>query len=56
MMLDAVERRFRTVRAPSPIEHLSDNGSPYTAKETKDFAAALKLDASINASLTRVMA
>jgi transposase InsO family protein len=26
-----------------PIEHLSDNGSPYTAKETRDFAAALNL-------------
>jgi putative transposase len=43
MMLDAVEKRFGTVRAPNPVEHLSDNGSPYTAKETRDFAAALNL-------------
>ena len=43
MMLDAVEKRFGAVRAPHPIEHLSDNGSPYTAKQTRDFAAALNL-------------
>jgi putative transposase len=43
MMLEAVERRFGSVRAPHPIEHLSDNGSPYTAKETRDFATALNL-------------
>ena len=40
MMLAAVERRFGTDRAPQAIEHLSDNGSCYTAKETRDFAAA----------------
>ena len=43
MMLEAVEKRFADIRAPHPIEHLSDNGSPYTAKETRDFAAALNL-------------
>ena len=43
MMLEAVEKRFGTVRAPHSIEHLSDNGSPYTAKGTRDFAAALNL-------------
>ena len=43
MMLEAVEKRFGMVRAPYPIQHLSDNGSPYTAKETRDFAAALNL-------------
>lgn len=43
MMLEAVEKRFDAVRAPHPVEHLSDNGSPYTAKETRDFAAALNL-------------
>lgn len=43
MMLEAVERRFGSTRAPNPVEHLSDNGSPYTAKETRDFAAALNL-------------
>lgn len=43
MMLEAVEKRFGSMRAPHPIEHLSDNGSPYTAKETRDFALALNL-------------
>jgi putative transposase len=43
MMLGAVEKRFNTMKAPHPIEHLSDNGSPYTAKETRDFALALNL-------------
>jgi putative transposase len=43
MMLEAVEKRFGTTRASHPVEHLSDNGSPYTAKETRDFAAALNL-------------
>ena len=43
MMLEAVEARFGTIRAPHPIEHLSDNGSPYTAKDTRNFAAALNL-------------
>lgn len=43
MMLEAVEKRFANMRAPYPIEHLSDNGSPYTAKDTRDFAAALNL-------------
>ena len=43
MMLDAVEKHFGAVRGPHPIEHLSDNGSPYTAKQTRDFAAALNL-------------
>ena len=41
MMLAAVERRFGTDRAPQAIEHLSDSGSCYTAKQTRDFAAAL---------------
>lgn len=43
MMLAAVERRFSTDRAPHRIEHLSDNGSCYTAKDTRDFATALGL-------------
>ncbi|ETX13200.1 hypothetical protein OCH239_12825 [Roseivivax halodurans JCM 10272] len=41
MMLGAVERRFGTDRAPHPVEHLSDNGSCYTAKDTRDVALAL---------------
>ena len=43
LMLEAVERRFGTIKALHPVEWLSDNGSPYTAKETIDFAAALGL-------------
>ena len=43
MMLAAVEMRFGAARAPHQIEHLSDNGSLYTAKDTRDFAAALNL-------------
>ena len=43
MMLEAVEARFGKDRAPHPIEHLSDNGSCYTAAETRDFATALNL-------------
>jgi transposase InsO family protein len=43
MMLEAVEKRFGSTKASHPVEHLSDNGSPYTAKETRDFAVALNL-------------
>jgi putative transposase len=43
MMLEAVEKRFGTTRAPQAIEHLSDNGSAYTAKETRLFARAINL-------------
>jgi putative transposase len=43
MMLEAVEKRFGATRAPQAIEHLSDNGSAYTAKETRLFAQAVNL-------------
>jgi putative transposase len=43
MMLEAVEKRFGATRAPHAIEHLSDNGSPYTARGTRLFAQALNL-------------
>ena len=43
MMLEAVEIRFAALRAPNPIEWLTDNGSAYTARETRDFAVALDL-------------
>ena len=43
IMLEAVERRFDTCRAPSVIEMLSDNGSPYIAKETQILARQLGL-------------
>lgn len=41
MMLEAVEKRFHATRAPHAIEHLSDNGSAYTARDTRLFAQAL---------------
>jgi putative transposase len=43
MMLDCVERRFNALRATQPVQWLADNGSPYTAGETIDFATALNL-------------
>jgi putative transposase len=43
LMLETVEKRFGAMPAPHPVEWLSDNGSPYTARETLDFAAALGL-------------
>lgn len=43
MMLDCVERRFGALRAPHPVQWLADNGSPYTAGATIDFATALNL-------------
>ena len=43
MMLEAVEARFGGIRAPQPVEVLSDNGSAYTAKETRIFARQLGL-------------
>lgn len=43
LMLRCVEKRFNALKAPSPVEWLSDNGSCYTAKETRDFATQLNL-------------
>ena len=44
LMMQAVERRFGTSEAPTkPIEWLTDNGSCYTAVETKSFAKQLGL-------------
>jgi putative transposase len=43
MMLEAVEARFGGIRAPHPVEWLSDNGSIYTARETRVFASQLNL-------------
>jgi transposase-like protein len=41
--LEAVENRFGAVRAPHPVEGLSDNGSPSVAQETRTFATQLNL-------------
>jgi transposase InsO family protein len=43
MMLECVEHRFDTPRAPHPIRWLADNGSAYTSGETIDFVTALNL-------------
>lgn len=42
-MLECVEKRFNTWRAPHPVEWLRDNGSCYTARETRFFAEQLNL-------------
>jgi putative transposase len=44
LMIDSVERRFGLVnQLPIPIEWLSDNGSPYTARETRKMARDIGL-------------
>ena len=43
MLLEAVEKRFGSYRASETVEVLSDNGSAYTAKETRIFARQLGL-------------
>jgi putative transposase len=43
LMLHAVEQRFNALRATDIVEFLSDNGSCYTALETRRFAAGLNL-------------
>jgi putative transposase len=44
LMIDSVERRFGLVKQlPIPIEWLSDNGSPYTARETRRIARDIGL-------------
>jgi putative transposase len=44
LMIESVERRFGLIdRLPKPIELLSDNGSPYTAGETRVLARNIGL-------------
>lgn len=44
LMVESVERRFGLVnKLPNPIEWLSDNGSPYTAGETRALARNIGL-------------
>jgi len=45
LMAETLEHRFGTgvMRAPHPIEWLSDNGPPYTANETRSFGESLGL-------------
>lgn len=44
MMLECVEKRFRTGRALRPVQWLSDNGPCFAARETVKFAAWLSLE------------
>jgi hypothetical protein len=46
-MLACVERRFAALRAPHPVQWLADNGSAYTAHDTRDFAVAPNLVACV---------
>lgn len=43
MMVRSVEQRFGTLRAPHPVQWLSDNGSIFAAHKTIDIALALNL-------------
>ena len=43
MMVRCVERRFGTIRAPHPVQWLSDNGSIFAAHKTIEIALALNL-------------
>src|SRR5690606_16840810 len=40
---EAAEKHFGATRAPHAIEHHPDNGSAYTARDTRRFAPALNL-------------
>jgi putative transposase len=43
MMVRSVEQRFGTIRAPHPVQWLSDNGSIFAAHRTIEIALALNL-------------
>lgn len=43
-MLGAIEKRFGDKGAERPIQWLTDNGSAYTAHETRQFARELNLE------------
>jgi putative transposase len=43
MMVHCVEKRFGTIRAPHPVQWLSDNGSIFAAHKTIEIAVALNL-------------
>ena len=44
LMVDAVEARFGNELPEEPIEWLTDNGSPYVARETRSFARDIGLE------------
>ncbi len=43
MMVRSVEQRFSSIRAPHPVQWLSDNGSIFAAHKTIEIAVALNL-------------
>lgn len=43
MMVCSVEQRFGSIRAPRPVQWLSDNGSIFAAHRTIDIAVALNV-------------
>ena len=43
LMLETVEKRFGAPLAPTTVKWLSDNGSPYATKQTRDFDTQLKM-------------
>ena len=43
LMVACVEQRFGSLKASHPVEWLSDNGSAYIAKDTRNIATALGL-------------
>jgi putative transposase len=43
LMVEAVEQRFGAVLPSEPIEWLTDNGSPYIARDTRSFAREIGL-------------
>lgn len=53
MMIEFVERRFGSVRAPHCLEWLTDNGSVYAAGKTVEIALALGLTPCRRARLPR---
>jgi putative transposase len=44
LMVEAVEARFGTAVPARPIEWLTDNGSPYIARDTRSFAREIGLE------------
>ena len=44
LMVEAVEARFDDERPKQPIEWLTDNGSPYIARDTRSFAREIGLE------------
>jgi putative transposase len=44
LMVEAVESRFGNAQPTQPIEWLSDNGSPYIARDTRSFAREIGLE------------